>query len=66
MVENFKPDKQGEGIDWESAKTKHEDIRGIFSDRYPKNVEKDTNGKDFKHTDSFCGSSYQSSDNLLA
>ena len=36
VVENFKSDNQGEGIDWESVNTKHEDIRGIFLDRYPK------------------------------
>ena len=53
MVENFKSDKQGEGIDRESVKTKHEDIRGIFLDRYPKDAEKDTSGIDFKLLDHF-------------
>ena len=66
VVKNFKSDKQGEGIDWESIKTKHEDIHGIFLDRYPKDVENHTNGKDFKCMDSFCGPGYQHSNNLLA
>ena len=30
VVETFKPDKQGEWIDWESVKTKYEDIRTIM------------------------------------
>ena len=30
VVENLKSDKQGEGTDWESVKTKHEDIRDIY------------------------------------
>ena len=66
MVENFKLDKQGEGIDWESVKTEHVDIRGIFLDRYSKDVENDTNGQDFNHIDSFCRPGYQHNDNLLA
>ena len=66
MMENFKSDKQGEGIDWESVKIKHEDMRGIFLDRCPKDEENDTNGKDFRDMESFCGPGYQHSDNLLA
>ena len=37
-----------------------------FLDRYPKGVENNTNGKDFKNLDSFCGLGYQHSDNLIS
>ena len=43
--DRVKSDKHGEEVDW--------DIRGLFLDRCLINVENDTNGKDFKHLDSF-------------
>ena len=37
VVLHFKSDKAGQGLDWESIKTKYVEIRDIFTERYPKN-----------------------------
>ena len=37
VVLHFKSDKAGQGLDWESIKTKYVEIRDIFIERYPKN-----------------------------
>ena len=64
MVGNFKSDKQGEQIDWESVKTKYEDICSVFFRQIPcKRCRKQWfQASGFM----FCGPGYQHSNNLLA
>ena len=37
VILHYKSNKAGQGIDWESVKSKYCDIRNIFLERYPKN-----------------------------
>ena len=52
VIQHYKSDKEGEGHDWESVKTKYPDIMDIFIDRYPKETDPEgfprkEPGKDF-------------------
>ena len=42
---DYKSNKIQEGVDWESCKSKYEDIKGLFEAQYPKN----STEKDFPH-----------------
>ena len=47
VIRHYKSDKEGRGFDWQSVKTKYDDLRDIFIERYP------TEGPatDFPHPD---------------
>ena len=52
VIQHYKSDKEGEGYDWESVKTKYPDIMDRFIDRYPKETDPEgfprkEPGKDF-------------------
>ena len=35
VMMHYKSDKEGRGCDWQSVKTKYDDLRDIFIERYP-------------------------------
>ena len=36
VILHYKADKEGRGFDWQSVKTKYDDLRNLFLERYPK------------------------------
>ena len=48
VVNEYKTSKEANGLDWESIKTKYDDITTLFLSRYPKNQDADDQ-REFKH-----------------
>ncbi len=45
VIVHYKADKEGRGFDWQSVKTKYEDLKALFIERYPT----DGSSTDFPH-----------------
>ena len=45
VILHYKADKEGRGLNWQSVKTKYDDLRNLFLERYPR----DGISTDFPH-----------------